>query len=52
MRPVETGLWKLCETFDGTYTIDDLFDVIEILDVRLENKAREYWWRKNQQNGR
>lgn len=40
MRPVEAGLWKLHETFDGTYTIDDLFDICEMLDVQLENKLR------------
>lgn len=40
MRPVETGLWKLHETFDGTYNIDDLFDICELLDVQFENKLR------------
>ena len=39
-RPVEAGLWKLHETFDGTYTADDMFDINEILDVRIENSAR------------
>ena len=40
MRPVEQGVWRLHETFDGTYTIDDLFDIHEILDVQLENRFR------------
>lgn len=40
MRPVEAGLWKLHETFDGTYTADDMFDINELLDVQAENKAR------------
>lgn len=40
MRPVEAGCWKLHETFDGTYIIDDLFDILEMMDVSLENKAR------------
>ncbi|HEY1645138.1 MAG TPA: hypothetical protein VGF75_02015 [Candidatus Saccharimonadales bacterium] len=40
MRPVETGHWKLHETFDGTYTADDMFDINELLDVQAENKAR------------
>lgn len=40
MRPVEEGLWKLHETYDGTYIVDDLFDINEILDVRIENKLR------------
>jgi hypothetical protein len=39
-RPVEAGVWKLCETFDGTYIIDDLFDILEILDTQLENRWR------------
>jgi hypothetical protein len=49
MRPVEAGFWRLHETFDGTYTIDDLFDIIEMMDVQLENRARStiYERRKN-----
>jgi hypothetical protein len=39
-RVVESGLWRLHETFDGTYTIDDLLDAMEILDVQAENRAR------------
>jgi hypothetical protein len=42
-RVVESGLWKLHETYDGTYTVDDLFDTLEILDVQLENR-----WRANE----
>jgi hypothetical protein len=40
MRPVDAGLWRLHETFDGTYTVDDLLDVIELLDVQAENRYR------------
>lgn len=40
MRPVEAGLWKLHETYDGTYNVDDLFDIHELLDVRSENNLR------------
>jgi hypothetical protein len=40
MRPVEAGLWKLHETFDGTYTADDLLDINEVMDVMSENKYR------------
>jgi hypothetical protein len=40
MRPVEAGVWKLHETFDGTYTIEDLFDINEVLDVQHENRWR------------
>jgi hypothetical protein len=44
MRPVESGLWKLSETFDGTYTIDDLFDINEVMDVEVENRSRARVW--------
>lgn len=40
MRPVEEGYWKLYETFDGTYNIDDLFDILEVIQVKSENAAR------------
>jgi hypothetical protein len=48
MRPVAAGLWKLHETFDGTYTVDDLFDIIEVLDVQTENQARHQDWIQRQ----
>lgn len=48
MRPVEAGLWKLHETFDGTYIIDDLFDILEVLDVKVENINREIDSRKRE----
>ena len=50
MRPVEAGLWLLHETFDGTYIIDDLMDVNELLDVRLENSIRAHDYRERQKN--
>lgn len=50
MRPVETGMWKLHETFDGTYTIDDLLDIDEVLDIRAENQVRANEWRARQKN--
>ena len=50
-RPVQEGFWKLHETFDGTYIIDDLFDILELLDVRLENENRAAAWRRSQNNG-
>lgn len=40
MRPVDAGLWRLHETFDGTYVVDDLMDVLELLDVQAENRYR------------
>jgi hypothetical protein len=51
MRPVEAGFWKLHETFDGTYTADDLLDINEVLDVQLENKLRAHEWRARNSNG-
>jgi hypothetical protein len=51
MRPVEAGLWKLHETFDGTYNVDDLLDINEVMDVQLENKIRSYEYRARHTNG-
>ena len=36
--PVMAGYWKQHEMWDGTYTIDDLLDIVEVIAVR---KARE-----------
>ncbi len=47
MRPVEAGFWKLHETFDGTYVVDDLLDINEIMDVRTENKVRGNAWEES-----
>lgn len=33
-------MWKQHEVWDGTYTLDDLLDVHEILAVQAENEAR------------
>jgi hypothetical protein len=38
--PVEAGLWTQRELFDGTYTVDDLFDALEFITVREENQRR------------
>jgi hypothetical protein len=38
--PVNAGLWKQHELWDGTYTIDDLLDINELLAVRAENEWR------------
>jgi hypothetical protein len=51
MRPVEAGFWKLRETFDGTYTIDDLFDIVEMMDVTLENRFLASEWNTRGANG-
>jgi hypothetical protein len=50
MRPVESGLWRLHETFDGTYTGDDLLDILELLDVRVENRLRAEEYRERKAN--
>lgn len=34
------GYWRHHEVFDGTYTLDDLLDIHEIIDVQDENEAR------------
>jgi len=34
------GEWKQHEAFDGTYTLDDLLDIHEMMEVKNENKRR------------
>ena len=34
------GYWKQHEVFDGTYTIDDLLDIHELLLIKSENEKR------------
>ena len=38
--PVAAGLWRQHEPWDGTYTLDDLLDVIEMIQVRNENERQ------------
>lgn len=38
--PVMAGVWKQHETWDGTYTLDDLADANEMLAVKAENERR------------
>lgn len=38
--PVLSGLWKQHELWDGTYTLDDLLDINELLQVKKENERR------------
>lgn len=35
-------MWRQCEVWDGTYTLDDLFDAHEILAVKAENEKRAF----------
>ena len=38
--PVAAGMWKQHELWDGTYTLDDLLDITELIRVRNANQAR------------
>ena len=38
--PVAAGMWKQHELWDGTYTLDDLLDAIELIQVTRENEMR------------
>ena len=38
--PVVAGMWKQHELWDGTYTLDDLLDAAELVQVQHENEAR------------
>ena len=38
--PVLLSPWKLHELWDGTYTLDDLLDITELILVRRENEIR------------
>ena len=38
--PVTVGMWRQHELWDGTYTLDDLFDAVEVIRVRRENEQR------------
>ena len=33
-------MWKQHELWDGTYTLDDLLDIVELIRVRRINEAR------------
>ncbi len=38
--PVAAGFWRQHELWDGTYTLDDLLDIAELVCVRRENEKR------------
>ena len=38
--PVAAGHWRQHELWDGTYTLDDLLDIVELIRVRRENENR------------
>ena len=33
-------MWQQHELWDGTYTLDDLLDIVELIRVRRENEKR------------
>nr|DAZ12643.1 MAG TPA: hypothetical protein [Caudoviricetes sp.] len=35
------GLWKQHELWDGTYTFLDWCDAVEMIEVKIENEARQ-----------
>lgn len=38
------GLWTHKETFDGTYSFEDLLDAHELLDLKEANEGRVREW--------
>ena len=38
--PVAAGCWQQHELWDGTYTLDDLLDIAELIRVQRENENR------------
>ena len=36
------GKWQQHELWDGTYTITDWMDCVEMLSVEAENRARDF----------
>ena len=38
--PVAAGFWQQHEMWDGTYTLDDLMDIVELIQVSNENQRR------------
>ena len=45
--PVAAGYWRQHELWDGTYTLDDLLDVTEMIRVMRENEQRAMETMKN-----
>ena len=38
--PVAAGFWRQRELWDGTYTLDDLLDIAELILEKRENERR------------
>ena len=39
--PVLAGHWRQSELSDGTYDLDDLMDIVEVMQVKNENERRQ-----------
>ena len=50
--PVIAGYWKQYETWAGTYTLDDLLDITEVMIVKNENEKREYQYMEQEREVR
>ena len=44
------GLWRQHLTHDGTYTIDDLLEIHQLMDVKEENDRRISEWQERWRN--
>jgi hypothetical protein len=49
---VIAGLWTQKETFDGTYSFEDLLDIHELLDIQIVNDRRQREWDEAQNRSR
>ena len=38
--PVSAGMWRQHELWGGTYTLDDLLEIAELIQVKHENEYR------------
>lgn len=43
-RPVIAGLWQHKDLIEGFYTLDDLLDIHEVMDLKEENQQRGRAW--------
>lgn len=34
--------WRQHELWDGTYTLDDLWDILEVMAIKNENERRAF----------
>lgn len=43
-------MWKQRELWDGTYTFNDWLDAVELIEVKIENQARQAEYIESQRN--